>query len=70
MTPKMNVLSSCTCYPVTAGSKNVYVVVDPNNTIVEANEGDNVVRISQELGSLNPFLDVAGEIAGRSHFQV
>ena len=33
-------------YPVTAGSKNVYVVVDPGNTIVEANEGDNVVRIS------------------------
>ena len=52
-------------YPVTAGSKNVYVVVDPGNTIVEANEGDNVVRISQELGSSNPFLDVAGEVAGK-----
>ena len=52
-------------YPVTAGSKNVYVVVDPGNTIVEANEGDNVVRISQELGSSNPFLDVAGEVVGK-----
>ncbi|MEC7111966.1 MAG: CARDB domain-containing protein, partial [Candidatus Thermoplasmatota archaeon] len=52
-------------YPVTAGSKNVYVVVDPGNTIVEANEGDNVVRISRELGSSNPFLDVAGEVVGK-----
>jgi hypothetical protein len=52
-------------YPVTAGSKNVYVVVDPGNTIVEANEGDNIVRISQELGSSNPFLDVAGEVVGK-----
>ena len=52
-------------YPVTAGNKNVYVVVDPGNTIVEANEGDNIVRISQELGSSNPFLDVAGEVAGK-----
>jgi uncharacterized membrane protein len=52
-------------YPVTAGSKNVYVVVDPGNTIVEANEGDNIVRISTELGSSNPFLDVAGEVAGK-----
>jgi len=52
-------------YPVTAGSKNVYVVVDPGNTIVEANEGDNIVRISEELGSSNPFLDVAGEVAGK-----
>tara|TARA_Y100000994_G_scaffold249581_1_gene262264 strand:- start:3191 stop:6439 length:3249 start_codon:yes stop_codon:yes gene_type:complete len=52
-------------YPVTAGSKNVYVVVDPGNTIVEANEGDNIVRISEELGSSNPFLDVAGEVVGK-----
>ncbi|MGA0379260.1 MAG: CARDB domain-containing protein, partial [Candidatus Poseidoniaceae archaeon] len=52
-------------YPVTAGSKNVYVIVDPGNTIVEANEGDNIVRISQELGSSNPFLDVAGEVVGK-----
>ena len=35
------------------------------DTIVEANEGDNVVRISQELGSSNPFLDVAGEVVGK-----
>jgi hypothetical protein len=52
-------------YPVTAGSKNVYVVVDPGNTIVEADESDNIVRITQELGSSNPFFDVAGEVAGK-----
>lgn len=52
-------------YPVTAGSKNVYVVVDPGNNIVEADEGDNIVRISNELGSSNPFLDVAGEVVGK-----
>ena len=52
-------------YPVTAGSKNVYVVVDPGNNIVEASEGNNVLRISDELGSSNPFLDVAGEVAGK-----
>ena len=52
-------------YPVTAGTKNVYVVVDPGNNIVEASEGNNVLRISDELGSSNPFLDVAGEVAGK-----
>ena len=52
-------------YPVTAGNKNVYVVVDPGNTIVEAKENNNIVRISEELGSSNPFLDVAGEVAGK-----
>ena len=52
-------------YPVTAGNKNVYVVVDPGNNIVEADEGDNIVRISNELGSSNPFLDVAGEVVGK-----
>ena len=52
-------------YPVTAGSKNVYVVVDPGNKIVEADEGDNVMRIDNELGSSNPFMDVAGEVVGK-----
>ena len=52
-------------YPVTAGTKNVYVVVDPGNNIVEASEGNNVMRISEELGSTNPFFDVAGEVAGK-----
>jgi hypothetical protein len=52
-------------YPVTAGTKNVYVVVDPGNNIVEASEGNNVLRISNELGSSNPVLDVAGEVAGK-----
>ena len=52
-------------YPVTAGNKNVYVVVDPGNTIVEADESDNIRRITQELGSSNPFFDVAGEVAGK-----
>ena len=52
-------------YPVTAGNKNVYVVVDPGNTIVEADESDNIRRITQELGSSHPFFDVAGEVAGK-----
>ena len=52
-------------YPVSAGSKNVYVVVDPGNNIVEASESNNILRVSKELESSSPFLDVAGEIAGK-----
>ena len=43
------VIETYMLYPVTAGSKNVYVVVDPGNTIVEANEGDNIVRSPKNL---------------------
>jgi hypothetical protein len=43
----------------------VYVVVDPGNNIVEASESNNILRVSKELESSSPFLDVAGEIAGK-----
>lgn len=49
-------------YPVSAGTYDVVVVVDPENTIVEASEGDNIELISDELSSDSPFLDVAGEV--------
>ncbi len=49
-------------YPVSAGSHEVLVVVDPSNTIVEVSESDNIRVISEELSSNSPFLDVAGEV--------
>ena len=49
-------------YPVSAGSHEVIVVVDPSNTIVEVSESDNIRVISDELSSNSPFLDVAGEV--------
>ena len=49
-------------YPVSAGSHDVVVVVDPSNTIVEVSESDNYRVVDQELSSGSPFLDVAGEI--------
>jgi hypothetical protein len=53
-------------YPVSAGSHGVYVVVDPLNEIVETSERDNVKEVSTELKSENPFLDVAGEVVGKT----
>jgi hypothetical protein len=53
-------------YPVSAGSHGVYVVVDPLNEIVETSERDNVQAVSSNLGSENPFLDVAGEVVGKT----
>ena len=53
-------------YPVTAGSKGVYVVVDPNNEIVESNEEDNVKPVPEELESSSPLLDVAREVVGKT----
>ena len=53
-------------YPITAGSKGVYVVVDPQNLIVESDEGDNVVAINQPLESSSPFLDVASEVVSKT----
>jgi hypothetical protein len=53
-------------YPVSAGSHGVYVVVDPLNEIVETSERDNVKEVSTELQSENPFLDVAGEVVGKT----
>ena len=49
-------------YPVSAGSYDVVVVVDPSNTIVEVSERDNIRVVDDQLSSESPFLDVAGEI--------
>ena len=49
-------------YPVSAGSHDVVVVVDPENNIVEVSESDNIRVVSDELSSDSPLLDVAGEI--------
>lgn len=49
-------------YPVSAGSKAVYVMIDPNNEIVEGSERDNIVPLSEELSSNAPALDVAAEV--------
>jgi hypothetical protein len=49
-------------YPVSAGSHDVVVVVDPSNTIVEVSESDNIRIVGDELSSDSPFLDVAGEV--------
>ena len=51
-------------YPVSAGSHDVVVVVDPSNNIVEVSESDNIFLINEELTSDSPMLDVAGEIIG------
>ena len=53
-------------YPVVAGSKGVYVVVDPMNQIVEANEGNNIKAVTEPLESPSPFLDVAGQVIGKT----
>ena len=52
-------------YPVTAGSKGVYVVVDPMNEIVESDEGDNVKPIPEPLESNSPVLDWPGKWSER-----
>ena len=49
-------------YPVSAGSSDVVVVVDPTNNIVEVSESDNIKKIDQELSSDSPFFDVAGQV--------
>ena len=49
-------------YPVSAGSHDVVVVVDPENNIVEVSESDNIRVVSDEPSSDSPMLDVAGEI--------
>ena len=53
-------------YPVTAGSKGVYVVVDPMNEIVESDEKDNVRPIPEALESDSPMLDLAREVVGKT----
>jgi hypothetical protein len=53
-------------YPVTAGSKGVYVVVDPMNEIVESDERDNVKAIGEALESDSPVFDMAKEVVGKT----
>ncbi len=53
-------------YPVVAGSKGVYVVVDPMNEIVEGSETNNIMAVSEPLESPSPFFDVAGQIVGKT----
>jgi hypothetical protein len=53
-------------YPVSAGSKGVYVVVDPSNEIVESDERDNVKAIGEALESDSPLLDVASEVVAKT----
>ena len=53
-------------YPVTAGSKGVYVVVDPMNEIVESDERDNVRAVPDALESESPVLDMAKEVVGKT----
>jgi uncharacterized membrane protein len=53
-------------YPVTAGSKGVYVVVDPMNEIVESDESDNVRAVTEPLESESPLLDMAKEVVGKT----
>jgi hypothetical protein len=50
-------------YPVTAGNHDVYVIVDPGNLIIEANEANNRKDLGQ-LSSENGWIDVALEAAG------
>ena len=49
-------------YPVSAGTHDVVVVVDPTNQIVEVSESDNIRIVNEELSSDSPFLDVTGQI--------
>ena len=49
-------------YPVSAGSYDVVVFVDPTNEIVEVSESDNIRVVGEELSSNSPLLDVAGQI--------
>ena len=53
-------------YPVSAGSKGVYVVIDPSNEIVESDERDNVKAIGEALESDSPLLDVASEVVAKT----
>ncbi|MEC7142169.1 MAG: hypothetical protein VXW30_01135 [Candidatus Thermoplasmatota archaeon] len=46
-------------YPVTAGSDNVVVVIDPELNIVEVSDDDNYLSVDEKLQSNNPVLDVA-----------
>ena len=46
-------------WPVDAGSHEVSVVIDPENTIVESSENDNIKAVPNDMESTNPLWDVA-----------
>jgi len=48
-------------YPVTAGSHEVVLIIDPNDNIIEKDENDNIKKVD-ELSSSNPVMDVALEV--------
>ena len=49
-------------YMVKAGSHDVFVVVDPDNIIVETNEDNNIQKVAEKMGSNLGSLDVGIEI--------
>jgi len=49
-------------YIVEAGSHDVVVVLDPENMIVESDEGNNAQKVSKQLGSNYGILDVGVEV--------
>ena len=48
-------------YPIEAGFHDVVIIIDPNNEIIETNEGDNIREVG-DLNSNNPIMDVAAEV--------
>jgi len=49
-------------YLVEAGSHDVFVVVDPDNVIVETDETNNIQKVSKKMGSNLGLLDVGVEV--------
>jgi len=49
-------------YMVEAGSHDVFVVVDPDNIIVETDETNNIQKVSKKMGSNLGILDVGVEV--------
>jgi len=57
-------------YPVTAGSHDVVVVIDPDNLIVESSESDNMEELTESLSSSNPLLDRAAQVVSSTWLPV
>ena len=49
-------------YLVEAGRHDVFVVVDPDNVIVETDETNNIQKVSKKMGSNLGILDVGVEV--------
>lgn len=56
-------------YPVSVGKHSVYVMIDPDNTIVESREGDNKGD-ELDLGSSNPLIDNAAAVVSQTALPV